>query len=51
MAVDMGGSVLLDQGFKLLVDQEHHDGTRTSQEISPNADGSLNMQANKMAHN
>ena len=48
MAVDMGGSVLLDQAFKLTVDQEHHDGTRTSQEISPNANGSLAMQANKM---
>jgi len=47
-AVDIGGSLALDQTFKLLVDQEHNDGTRTSQEITPNAQGKLALQTNNM---
>ncbi len=45
-AVDIGGSLALDQTFKLLVDQEHNDGTRTSQEITPDGSGNLAYQRN-----
>ena len=37
MAVDLGGSAALS----LLVEQEHNDGTRTTQEVSANSQGKV----------
>jgi len=46
MAVDIGGSAALGAAFKLTVEQEHNDGTKTTQEITPDGSGTLAYQKN-----